>query len=215
MDPRDEDAALAQLRAVARDALVGAEPAHDFQHVLRVAASARAIADAEGARRLIAESAALLHELYNLPKDHPESSRSGERCAERATVVLHAHGFVPSDAAAISDAIRVHGYSVGIVPASLEARVLQDADRLDAIGAIGIARCFATGAAMRAAFYDADDPLCRTREPDDKRYSVDHFFRKLLKIEGGLHTQTARAMAAQRASFMRQFLAQLEREITG
>jgi uncharacterized protein len=90
---------------------------------------------------------------------------------------------------------------------------LQDADRLDAIGAIGIARCFATGTTMRAAFYDVSDPFCTAREPDDKRFSVDHFFRKLLRISDTLHTPTARRLAEQRTHFMRAFLDQLGAEI--
>ena len=96
---------------------------------------------------------------------------------------------------------------------TLEAKVLQDADRLDAIGAIGIARCFATSADMKRPFYATDDPFCRTRDPDDKQWGIDHFYKKLLRIADGLHTATARAMARDRAEFMRGYLAQLEREI--
>jgi uncharacterized protein len=91
--------------------------------------------------------------------------------------------------------------------------VLQDADRLDAIGAIGIARCFATGAVMRQPFYDPADPLCAQHEPDDKRWSVDHFYRKLLKLPGSMHTATARRMAEERGRYMQGFLEQLGREI--
>jgi uncharacterized protein len=91
--------------------------------------------------------------------------------------------------------------------------VLQDADRLDAIGAIGIARCLATCADMKRPFYAPDDPFCATRAPDDKQWGVDHFYRKLLRIGDGLHTATARALAGERAAFMRAFLEQLAREI--
>jgi uncharacterized protein len=202
------------LQELARAACEGNDPAHDWQHVLRVAANARAICAAERADAEIAVPAALLHELFNYPKDHPESSRSGEVCAERALTVLQERGWEPGRAEAVAYCIRVHGYSRGILPETLEAKVLQDADRLDAIGAIGVARCFATGAVMRQPFYDPEDPRCERRPPDDKRFSVDHFYRKLLRIPTMLHTETARQMAADRAAFMEAFLAQLSREIS-
>ena len=203
----------AELKTIARDACAGADSAHDWQHVLRVAASAAALCAAEGADAAVAVPAALLHELINLPKNHPDSARSGELCAERALAVLAGLGWPAERAERVAYCIRVHGFSRGIVPDTLEARVLQDADRLDAIGAIGVARCFATGAVMRQPFYDPGDPFCARREPDDKRFSVDHFYRKLLRIEGTLHTATARRLAAERSRFMEAFLAQLAAEI--
>jgi uncharacterized protein len=201
------------LERIARAACEGADPAHDFQHVLRVAASARAISAAEGADAGIAVPAALLHELFNYPKDHPESARSGEVCAGRALAVLAEQGWAAEPAGRIAACIRVHAFSRGLIPGTLEGKVLQDADRLDAIGAIGVARCFATGAVMRLPFYHPADPLCAHREPDDKRWSVDHFFRKLLKIPATLHTATARRLAEDRARFMTAFLARLGQEI--
>jgi uncharacterized protein len=202
------------LRTIAGEACAGADSAHDFQHVLRVAANAEALCAAEGAEAAVAVPAALLHELFNYPKNHPDSPRSGEVCADRALAVLAAQGWAPDAAERVAYCIRVHGFSRGIVPETIEAKVLQDADRLDAIGAVGIARCFATGATMRQPFYDPADPLCARREPDDKRWSVDHFFRKLLKLPATLHTATARRMAEDRARFMEAYLAQLAREIT-
>jgi uncharacterized protein len=204
-----------QLKKLARAACEGADAAHDWQHVLRVAGNAAALCAAEGADAGVVVPAALLHELFNHPKNHPDSARSGEICAERALVALADLGWPEAEAQRIAYCIRVHGFSRGIVPDTLEARVLQDADRLDAIGAIGIARCFATGGTMGASFYDPDDPFCARREPDDKRFSVDHFYRKLLRIEGTLHTATARRLAGERTRFMQVFLDQLGREIAG
>ena len=110
-------------------------------------------------------------------------------------------------------AIRVHPFSLGVTPETLEAKVLQDADRLDAIGAIGVARCFATCSDMKRPFYDPDDPLCERRAPDDKRWGVDHFYKKLLGIEERMHTATARAMANDRSAFMKLFLKQFGAEV--
>jgi uncharacterized protein len=204
---------FARIRDAARAATNESDPAHDFAHVLRVASNGRAIATAERADVAVVVTAALLHELFNYPKNHPDSARSGDLCAERADSLLRRLGFPADDLERVTYAIRVHGFSRGIEPDTLEAKVLQDADRLDAIGAIGIARCFATCATMQRPFYSPDDPMCHSREPDDKRWGVDHFFRKLLLLHERMHTQTARTMATQRAEFMRTFLDELEAEI--
>jgi uncharacterized protein len=68
---------------------------------------------------------------------------------------------------------------------------------------------------MRTPFYSEHDPLCRTREPDDRRFGLDHFFRKLLRIPAGLHTVSARELAGPRARLMEDFLARFERELAG
>ncbi len=210
--PMDQEL-LDRLQAEALARAADADAAHDALHVRRVMANARRIAIAEGADVDVAVTAAMLHELFNHPKDHPDSSRSGEVCAEHALVLLRAHGFDDAFSERVAYCIRVHAFSSGISPETLEARVLQDADRLDAIGAIGVARCFATTATMRRPFYAADDPFCRARPPEDKLWAVDHFYKKLLRIGDGLHTATARALADERIAFLRQFLDQLEREI--
>jgi uncharacterized protein len=205
---------LERLAPIARERAAGADPAHDWLHVGRVAASARALAAAEGADGVVAVGAALLHELFNYPKDHPDSARSGEVCAEHAVEVLRAEGWDPARIDAIAYCIRVHGFSRGILPQTLEACVLQDADRLDAIGAVGVARCFATAPVMKSAFYHAEDPFARSgRALDDRQFAVDHFYRKLLVIEERLHTTAARGLAQERTRFMLQFLKQLEREL--
>lgn len=204
---------LKRLEAIAYARTQDAEPAHDFLHVRRVAVNAQTIATAEGADLGIVLSAAFLHELFNYPKNHPDSALSGEVCAVEAAKVLAEEGFAPAQTDAICECIRVHSFSRGIIPHSLEARVLQDADRLDALGAIGIARCFATGTTMQRPFYSEDDPFCRRRDPDDKQWTLDHFGRKLLRLPQTLHTATARSMAAERTAFLKAFLAQLEREI--
>ncbi|HEY0840218.1 MAG TPA: HD domain-containing protein [Vulgatibacter sp.] len=202
-----------RLVDAARRASEGAGPAHDFDHVMRVVGTADAIARAEGADIELCVTAALLHELFNYPKGHPDSHLSGERCADEALAVLREEEWSDERAEAVAYAIRVHPFSRGIVPTTLEAKVLQDADRLDSIGAVGIARCFATTAEMQRPFYDPADPFCSARAPDDKLWGIDHFYRKLLRIPEVLHTDTAHAIARQRVDFMRAFLAQLGREI--
>lgn len=193
--------------------MIGREPAHDFLHVLRVVATARVLADAEGARRDVVEVAALLHELFAHPKGHPESHLSGDVCAEHAARLLVDHGQSAPFVGAVAACIRDHAFSKGVVPDTLEGRLLQDADRLDAIGAIGVARCMATCAAMGTPFYATDDPFCRERAPDGKAFGVDHFFEKLKKLPFAMHTAAARAEAQKRGEFLDAFLRQLESEI--
>jgi uncharacterized protein len=207
------DELLARLDRVAADRCSATEPAHDYLHVRRVADRAREIALAEGADGFVTVAAALLHELFNHPKGHPESHLSAEVCADHAAVVLREQGCPPHLVEPIAYAIRVHPFSRGVTPDTLEARVLQDADRLDSIGAIGIARCFATCADMKRPFYAPSDPFCASREPDDKQWGLDHFYRKLLRIPEHLHTATARHVAGERVAFMRAYLDQLGREI--
>ncbi len=201
------------LRHIARTRCAEADPAHDWLHVERVASNARAISLAERADTEVAVAAALLHELFNHPKGHPESHRSGEICAEHAREVLRMVRWPDHRVEPVCYAIRVHPFSLGVTPDTLEAKVLQDADRLDAIGAIGVARCFATCSDMKRPFYDPADPLCARREPDDKRWGVDHFYKKLLGLEARMHTATAREMARARGAFMREFLARFGDEV--
>ncbi|MBC7543188.1 MAG: HD domain-containing protein, partial [Candidatus Sericytochromatia bacterium] len=199
-------ARLNRLQASVTGRCTAQDPAHDWQHVLRVAMTTRQLAEAEGGDIETVVAAALCHELFNYPKNHPESHRSGEVCAAHATDLLTELDWPSERILAVSACIRVHGFSAGLTAETLEARILQDADRLDAIGAIGIARCFATCSAMGRPFYDPADPFCQERQPDDQAWGVDHFYRKLLHIPERLHTASARAMATERIRFVHAFL---------
>ncbi len=206
----------ARIEAEASALARSAEPAHDFFHVERVVANARAIARGESANdevEAVAATAALLHELFTLPKNHPDSSRAGDRCADKARALLQEEGAPSWLIEPVSAAIRDHSFSKGVVPEALPSRLLQDADRLDALGAIGLARMWATCADMKRPFYASEDPFCVTRAPDDKQWGLDHVFKKLLVIPEKLHTKTARALAADRVAFLRTYLEQLGREI--
>ncbi len=206
-----------RLEAAARARTQSNEPAHDFFHVERVITNARAIARGERlppASEAVVVTAALLHELFTLPKNHPDSANAGDRCAADARELLRELDAPPSLIEAASSAIRDHSFSKGVVPQALESRVLQDADRLDAIGAIGLARMWATCADMKRPFYSPVDPFCTTRAPDDKLWGLDHVFKKLLAIPARLHTDTARSLAEDRVAFLRLYVDQLRSELT-
>ncbi|NMC71409.1 MAG: HD domain-containing protein [Myxococcales bacterium] len=208
-----ESSVLERLRRVALDRAAANGPAHDDGHVRRVAALAARIAAAEGIRTDLAVAAALLHELVHVSKSSPDRARAGDLAAEAAARLLAEHGVAAEDVRTVVEAIRDHSFSKGAAPTSPVAAVLQDADRLDALGAVGIARCFATTGELRRPLAHPDDPFCRGREPDDARWAVDHFFRKLLRLEAGLHTAAARKLARPRVATMRAFLEALAAEL--
>ena len=99
------------------------------------------------------------------------------------------------------------------MPKTIEGKILQDADRLDALGSIGLARVFATSGSLNRPFYHPDDPFCKTRNPDDDIWTLDHFFQKLLKISDLMNTKSAKNEAKARTLVMKSFLEQLKTEI--
>jgi uncharacterized protein len=194
--------------------LEGRDPAHDFQHIMRVYKNANVIGQREGANMEILLPAALLHDLVVYPKGSAKSSRSSEDSADLAENMLQGYEYSQDKIDRISYCIRTHSYSKRLVPTSLEGRILQDADRLDALGAIGVARMFSVGGSEERTFYNPDDPFCRcSRELDDRQWTLDHFQIKLLKLKDLMHTRTAKRIAQERTRFMMLFISQLKREI--
>jgi len=193
----------------------GGDGAHDVHHLRRVWRSARRIAAAEGgADMVVLLAAAYLHDLVNPPKDSPLRSQASRLSAQSATPLLEGMGLDAARAACAAHAIEAHSFSAGIEPRSAEARILQDADRLEALGAIGLARCFYTGGKMNSALWEAEDPLGRSgRALDDSRFSIDHFPLKLLRLPGLMRTAEGRRMALRRTRVLELYLAQLEREL--
>lgn len=194
--------------------LEGRGSAHDFQHIMRVYKNAKLIGQREGADMEILLPAVLLHDIVVYPKGSAKSSRSSDDSADLAENILQRYGYSQDKINRISNCIRTHSYSDRLVPASLEGKILQDADRLDALGAIGIARTFSVGGSEKRTFYNADDPFCRSsRELDDRQWTLDHFQKKLLKLKDLMHTRTAKKIAQQRTKFMMLFIRQMKMEI--
>ena len=167
----------------------------------------------EGARVDVVLPAAWLHDCVHVAKDSPQRAHASRLAADHALRFLESAGYPAAALPAIRHAIEAHSFSAGIAPETLEAKVVQDADRLDALGAIGLARCIAVGAALGRPVYEPNDPFCRERVPDDRGASVDHFYTKLLKLAGTMQTAAGRREAERRTAFLRAFLAQLESEI--
>lgn len=194
--------------------LEGRDPAHDFQHIMRVYKNAELIGRREGADMEILLPAVLLHDLVVYPKGSAKTSKSADDSADLAEKWLQRYGYPKDKIDKISYCIRTHSYSKRLVPATLEGKILQDADRLDALGAIGIARTFSVGGSEKRSFYNPDDPCWKSnRELNDREWTLDHFQTKLLKLKKSMHTKAAREMAQERAKFMELFIGQLQKEI--
>jgi uncharacterized protein len=189
------------------------DSAHDFEHTMRVYKNAQKICKKENANENLVLSAALLHDIVSYPKSDKHSKMSSIESAKKSKKILEKFNFTKEEIVIISDAIRDHSFSQNRIPKTIEGKILQDADRLDALGAIGIARVFATGGSLKRPFYDIDDPFCKKRLPDDKTWTVDHFFQKLLKLESLMNTKSGKAEAKKRTRVLKEFLNQLKQEI--
>ena len=211
----DEGLAVWEARCLAFLRDRPADVAHDLGHVRRVVALAKRLAEEEGAALSIVVPAAWLHDCVAVPKDHPDRKAASRRAAEAAVTFLRAQGYPAAHLPAVAHAIEAHSFSAGIAPETLEARVVQDADRLVALGAVGLARMFALGGTLGSALFDADDPLAERRALDDKRYTLDHVFVKLLKLPAAMHTRAARRLAEARADYVRSFAERLAEEAQG
>jgi len=190
-----------------------ADGAHDLGHLRRVWARAQLIALDTPCDLEILLAACMFHDLVNLPKSHPERARASTLSAEAACHFLRADGFPEAKLSAVGHAIAAHSFSAAITPMTTEARVLQDADRLEALGAIGIARMFHVSGAMGGGLFDAEDPMALHRARDDRAFALDHIETKLLKLVDTMQTAPGRAMAAERAEWMLSFRTRLLSEI--
>ncbi len=189
------------------------DSAHDFEHTIRVYKNAQKICKKEKLNETLVLSAALLHDIVSYPKSDKRSKMSSIESAKKSKKILEKFNFSKEEIGIISDAIRDHSFSQNKIPKTLEGKILQDADRLDALGAIGIARVFATGGSLKRPFYKIDDPFCKRRIPNDKTWTVDHFFRKLLKLESLMNTKSGKVEAKKRTRILREYLNQLKQEL--
>jgi uncharacterized protein len=189
------------------------DAAHDIEHIHRVLANAERLTRAENADWSIVMPAAWLHDCVIVPKSSPDRKRASQLAAQQAVTWLREHAWPHGKFDEIAHAIEAHSFSAGIPPQSLEAKVLQDADRLDALGAVGLARTLMLGAEMKRPFYHPSDPFCKSRKADDGQYTLDHLYCKLLTLEDTMQTPSGKTEARKRSEFLREFLAQLADEI--
>ena len=195
---------------------VEADSAHDFDHVLRVVQLAERIARAEGANVEIVRTAALLHDI-GLTEGRAGHETSAAR---HASEILHGQGYDDDFCSAVAHAIEAHRFRAGPAPRTLEAKVLFDADKLDAIGAIGVVRAFAFGAQRGQRLWadvppDYADRMDGAESNPLEHTAVHEFHVKLSKIKDRLFTATGQQLAQERHAFMAAFYARLGEEVKG
>jgi uncharacterized protein len=194
----------------------GTGGSHDLSHIVRVWRNAVRIARTEPRCDLeVLLAATILHDCVPVEKSSPQRPFASRLSAARAREIVMPLGWAPARVDGMVHAIETHSFSADLVPVTLEAKVLQDADKLDAIGAIGIARCFHVGGRMGGALYHRGDPGAEARPLDDRAYALDHFPAKLFKVADGFLTAEGRRMAAARTKVMTAFVATFRVEIEG
>ncbi|AZY52923.1 HD domain-containing protein [Bordetella avium] len=195
------------------DAEMAQDPAHDLNHLDRVWSTARQLLLSHPeADAVVVAIACYLHDLVNLPKNNPRRAQASALSADRARVLLVPAGLDELRIQAVEHAITAHSYSAAVTPRSVEAWIVQDADRLDALGAVGLARMFSIGGALGRALAHPTDPLARARELDDGRYTLDHIELKLAGLPASMGTEAGRRLGAQRLACLREFRAAFARE---
>nr|WP_254445675.1 MULTISPECIES: HD domain-containing protein [unclassified Ruegeria] len=200
-----------RLRAIVAQRMQ-TDPAHDLAHLDRVWTNAQAITE-DHVDLTVLLSACYLHDLINLPKNDPDRHLASRQSAKASEPILRDLGLDDHRIRAVQHAIEAHSFSANIPPRSTEARILRDADRLDALGAIGIARCFAVSGALGRALYDQDDPFAQDRTLDDLSFAIDHWKVKLLNLPDDMLTEGGRDLARKRVAQMRGFLEVLAQEV--
>ena len=202
-----------QLAAALLPGLSETDGAHDIAHLARVWRNARAIQVDEGGDLEILAAAVLLHDCVQVPKNSVLRSQASRFAAAEANSRLTRLGWSADRTERVGSAIESHSYSAGIPPANLEACILQDADRLDAIGFTGIARCFYTAGRMASSLYETSDPAGRQRPLNDAVFALDHFPAKLFLLAESLNTAAGRRLAEERHAALLNFYNGMLQEI--
>lgn len=151
----------------------------------------------------------------SLPKNHPDRKDASRLSAERAVELLKKawEDFPARKLEGVRHAIHAHSFSAEVPPLTAEAKILQDADRLEALGAIGLARVFYTAGQMNQQLFDQADPLAKQRAPDDRHFALDHFQVKLFRLPAMMNTAAGRRLADIKAQYLRDFLHRINLEI--
>ena len=190
------------------------DPAHDFSHIMRVYKNAENICKTEKANKKLVLASVLLHDIVKKKKSDKRKKTSAEISAKKSSIILKKLNFSENDELIILDAISNHSFSNKRIPRTIEGKILQDADRLDALGAIGIARVFSVSGAKNRQFYELNDPFSNNRQLNDKKWALDHFFKKLLVLEHMMNTKAGKIEAKKRTKILKNYLSILKKEIS-
>ena len=212
------DAAFAPLISLTAGLLphaleISDDGAHDLAHLQRVWHNVRTLHEAEGGDLEVLLAAVLLHDCVAVEKNSPLRSQASRLAAEKASSVLAELNWPSDKIASVAHAIEAHSFSANITPLTLEAKIVQDADRLDSLGMLGVARTFYIAGRMGSALYDPQDPQAKHRDYDDKRFCLDHFQTKLLHLADGFQTVAGQRLAQIRHQRLKGFMEQFMEEI--
>jgi uncharacterized protein len=203
-----------QVRERARTYFDGVSPAHDWQHVERVARLAETLAEESDVDDDVLFAAVWLHDIGRAREDRGEIDDHAEWGAVEAAQILADLGADPETVEAVQHCIRAHRYSNDVKPETREAEILSDADNIDALGATGIARLFSYGGELGQPIHDPD----LSPDGDDSdggATQLDHLHEKLLSLRDRMYTEAGRELAAERHAYVAEFAARFEREAAG
>ncbi|OGN13077.1 MAG: hypothetical protein A3J47_01130 [Candidatus Yanofskybacteria bacterium RIFCSPHIGHO2_02_FULL_43_22] len=207
-----------QLKIISKERQTKDDPCHDFNHILRVLNLGIKIGKKEKADLEVVIPAILFHDTVVYRKDLPESRNETNESADVAGNVLREIKKFPQEKIEqVQTCIRECSFSKGIVASTIEGKVVQDADRLESVGAISIMRTFTSGAQMNRLLYFPEDPLRENSKPpaypQPLPASLDLFFTRLLLVGDSMRTETGKKMASRRAKFLDAFLKELRKEL--
>ncbi len=191
------------------------DPSHDLSHVLRVVNIAKNLCTLENGNPYVVVPAAYLHDAVFISKNDSRRSQASTISADFTMKLLSDWNYPEEFHKEIHHAIRAHSFSAKVATETLEAKIVQDADRIDALGAVGICRSMAFTGFVKRPMYNIDDPFCKNgRLPDDYTNTLDHYFIKLLKVADLAQTKSGKKECLKRLDFVKGFLNQLESEIS-
>lgn len=191
---------------------------HDWGHLSRVVYQAKAIANSDEFSNTALDgevlcAAVLFHDVVNLPKDSPNRKDASKLSADHA-ISFFGSIFDEEQQRKLRNAIEAHSFSAAIAIECDEAKIVQDADRLESVGALAIARTFYVSGLMESTLFHPEDPFGNAREKrDDRSYAVDHFYEKVFLLPALMNTSYAKELGVQRNKFLEAFLEQLKSEI--
>jgi uncharacterized protein len=189
---------------------------HSLGHLQRVWKMAKTIAESEKNKtpdNLVILAACYFHDIVSYPKNDIRRAQSSLDAAKKSKQLLLEMNFPEEKIDQVFHCIHAHSFSANISPETIEAKIVQDADRLEALGAIGLARVFYVAGQMATNLFSGLDPFAQKRKLDDKKYALDHFQTKLLRLPETMKTKGGITEANRRAKILRDYLDHLRLEL--
>lgn len=205
---------MEEVRERAKSFFGDVNPAHDWKHVRRVENAAETLAEKEKANEEVVKASVLLHDIGRKKEDEGEIENHAEWGAEKAEEILEGLGYGEDFIEEVQHCIRSHRYSRRPEPGTSEAKVLSDADNLDALGATGIARTFTYGGEHRRVIADPELPAGKDSEESGSN-SFNHLQKKILNLKDRMYTDSGLEIAEDRHEFVEQFVERFKAEMRG